>query len=437
MNSRTPRGLRILALAAAAVFLRAENCDGNLGEGSPSATVFRVSTARNTVQADGRSESPSISASGRYVAYASKAQNLALPVTSFKEIFVKDRDLDVTVNASQVANVISPTGQSDCQNPAISGTGRVVAFESKATIVGVGAAHTTFNIFVRNLDTNSVIQLLPTWPDADAVGASLSDDGRYLAFQSGATNLGIATGGNVQIFVADLGVGYPPPLTLISRSTAGAGIACNNNCFLARISADGNVVSFTSPSSNLDPASASPILEIFAGFRSQAACELVSRISALGARANNASFYSAISMDGRYVAYATVATNLTPGAGAQSLIVYDRTAQTTTLLAADPFITNPPFPGIAQFDKVGISGDGGLVCYRATDGLIHVVTSGGSNRVASQALGGQVANHTNTQFMLPDLSADGRWVMWAADSDNLVFDDTNATGDIFGFGLLR
>jgi Tol biopolymer transport system component len=399
--------------------------------------VFRVSTARNTVQADGRSESPSLSADGRYAAYASLAQNLALPVSPFKEIFVKDRELDLTVNASRMADVVTPGGQSDCQNPALSGNGRIVAFESKARLVGVGAAQATFNIFVRNLDTDALIQLLPTWPNAHAQGVSLSDDGRYLAFQCGATNLPIATGGNVQIFVADLGAGYPPPLTLISRSTAGAGIACNNNCFLARISADGNVVSFASPSSNLDPASATPLIEIFVGFRSQAPCELVSRAALLGPRANDASFYSAISADGRHVAYATVATNLTPGAGAQSLILYDRNAQSTTLLAGDPFITNPPFPGIAQFDKVGISGDGGLVCYRATDGLIHVVASGGSNRIASQALGGQVANHTNTQFMLPDLSADGRWVMWAADSDNLVLDDTNATGDVFGFGLLR
>jgi hypothetical protein len=431
---------RALALAAAAALLPAGSCDDNLGQGSPGPLVFRISTGTDTLEANDLCETPSISPEGRFVAFASKANNLALPRSTFKEAFLKDRWLDAVENISQVSTIIAtPT---DCVNPVVSADGNRVAFETKANMKGIGVVQATSNIFLRDRSTGNLQAVIGApWPNANLVGASLSSDGKILVFQSSATNLPIANpGGTSQIYAADMSGAFPPPLTIVSRSTLGPGTFCNNQCFLARISTDGKFVTFTSAAIDLDPAGVGPPsnLQVYVGTPTGALCELVSRASGAGAQGNATSVWSAISGDGRFVAFSSLATNLTPAAAAGSIAVRDRSGGGTTLLAAsDAYISNPPIIGL-MIDRCGISDDGQFVAYRSTASQIQLAgVQTGSVAVLSIGFGGALANNVNRQFFFTDLSGDGRWVAWQADSTNLILNDTNAVTDIYGYGPLR
>lgn len=434
---------RTLALAGACAFLPASNCDDNLGQGSPSPVVFRISTARDSVQADAASDSPSVSSDGRFVAFASKAQNLALPRSAFKEIFIKDRFLDTLENLSKVSTVINPAQAADCTSPAVSGDGNRVAFQSKGHLIGVGPLHATSNIYLRDRTTGVLSQVIGApWPDSDLAGATLSSDGMLLAFQSSATNLPIANpGGASQIYVADMSGTFPPPLTLVSRGTASAATFGNNQSFQARISTDGQFVTFASAATNLDPASPGPasILQVYVGTPTGAACQLVSRATGAGALGNGSSLWPTISGDGRFVAYTTFATNLTPGAPTTSIVVRDRGGSGTTLLAAsDPFATYIAVLSLYLIDRCGVSDDGQLVVYRSSASQVQLVTvPGGAPQVLSLGLGGAVSNNNNSQFFFPDLSGNGQWAVWQSDADNLILGETNAATDIYGFGRIR
>lgn len=163
--------------------------------------------------ADGPSEAPAMSQDGRYVGFYSQAKNL-VPEGASGNIFVRDTCLNQTSCVPQTAAVdlasdgSVPNGKVGRQ-VAMSGDGRFVAFISRATNLatnappsGVGGASGFTELYVRDLCTgpNASSNCAPH-TDLISVGAdgaasdgpslrpSLSSDGRYVAFESSATNL--------------------------------------------------------------------------------------------------------------------------------------------------------------------------------------------------------------------------------------------------------
>ena len=145
----------------------------------------------------------------------------------------------------------------------ISGGGRFVAFASSATNLDAADTDTTFDIYVRDRQTNDTILVSrATGVSGDKSNgtsseASISDDGRYVAFKSAATNLDAAdTDGVNDIYVRDL---TSNTTTLVSRATGLTGaVASNPNVLFSgsefpSISGDGQHVSFTTEASNFDP----------------------------------------------------------------------------------------------------------------------------------------------------------------------------------------
>ena len=173
-----------------------------------SGAVERVSVASDGSQAAaGASDASSISADGRYVAFASTAPNLVAGDTNLAaDVFVHDRVSGSTVRASVTASGGQAATASSLQPGGLSADGQVVAFDTAAPLA---AGDTGGNdVYVRDLAAGTTERISVNSAGLGANGnssaAAISADGRYVAFESSATNLDPAdTGGDEDVFVRD------------------------------------------------------------------------------------------------------------------------------------------------------------------------------------------------------------------------------------------
>ncbi len=197
---------------------------------------------------------PSISAHGRWVAF--------LTSTHFHhgnalEVAVRDMNGKRAVYASRASGRHGALAAGDCKLPMISANGRYVAFASKAKNLSRIDRDSVEDVFVRDLKTNRTLLVSRGKGKHGAAGSgdssspSISTDGRYVAFESYASNLGPADNSTTpDIFVRDMRSGR---VFLASRGTNG-GPAANAPSANPSISSDGRYVAFDSRGSNLSPA---------------------------------------------------------------------------------------------------------------------------------------------------------------------------------------
>lgn len=450
-RSRTVLGVfRTLALGLAAAILTAGSCKDNLGKSGPGPVTFRVSVGTNNLQANGASTSPrpcATSSDGRFVVFESTATNLSIPSAPVTEVFVRDRLNDVVENISQLgrfnSKFLGGVTLKDAHFPAISPDGRYVAFTTMNVLVGTESTpQTTENIFFFDRDTGLMSRVLPTtWPDHDMLIPSIgiTAAGRPLvAFHSQSTNLGFVTAGTTnQVYVADMSL-VTPTITLVSRDSVTPTTIANQSATVGQISADGTTVSFISQASNLGFGVLSRNEAFVGTLGVSVTVDLISRASGTSGVISNGDCYPpALSADGRFAAFVTTASNLTPNPPTFSIVVRDRNvaAPLTTLAASDP--DGFPVFIIIIFDTVSISGDGRFVAYHSsTDSQIYVRDMQGGATLVSRSTAGAVSNNT-VPLTTPVISGDGRWVFWNSDADNLVTDDTNGVQDVFGRGQLQ
>jgi Tol biopolymer transport system component len=155
--------------------------------------VERVSVDSSALQAvGGASQLPAISADGRFVAFASSATNLVADDTNgFQDIFVRDVVAGTTSRVSVSTSGGQANGGSD--SPAISADGRYVAFSSSATNLVTGDTNGKQDVFVRDLVVNTTTRVSignAGQGNDRSFTPSISADGRYIAFGSWSTNLG-------------------------------------------------------------------------------------------------------------------------------------------------------------------------------------------------------------------------------------------------------
>jgi Tol biopolymer transport system component len=288
--------------------------------------VERVSVTSTGEQARGSSYSSDISADGRYVAYYSYASNLSEGDANGQlDVFVYDRDTGIVERVSVSSS--GETGNSFSQDPVISADGRYVAFHSKASNLVEGDTNDTRDVFVYDRETDTIRRISTSsdggQADAWSAYASLSDDGRYVAFHSKAGNLveGDANGER-DVFVYDMQTGA---VELISGSMAGG--SGNGWSSGASISADGRYVAFHSEASDLVAGDTNACRDVFVYDRATGAMERVSQ-SGAGEQGARYSESASISADGRYVAFASAAENLVADDtnGQADAFVYDRLA---------------------------------------------------------------------------------------------------------------
>jgi Tol biopolymer transport system component len=300
-------------------------------------TSRRISRGRAGTQPDGHSFNPAISADGSLVAFESAATNLVAGDTNdSSDIFVSD--------GSTVRRVsVGPAGaqaNGSSHLPAISGDGRYVAFLSDAANLVPGDGNDLPDVFVRDLRYGITHRLSVATDGRQADGASfdvaLSADGRYVAFDSAATNLVAGdTNERTDVFVRDLRYGTTYRVSLGAGGGQGDGYSAGPS-----LSADGRYLAFTSAATNLVPGDTNFRSDVFVRDLRYGLTYRVS-LAADGSEANGYSTAAAISADGRYVGFTSAAGNLVASDtnGVEDGFVRDRWNRTTarTTVDADPF----------------------------------------------------------------------------------------------------
>ncbi|MFN8547629.1 MAG: calcium-binding protein, partial [Candidatus Eisenbacteria bacterium] len=344
-----------------------------LGGSAWAQTTSRVSVDSNGNQGNDVCDLPDCvtSADGRYTAFSSRASNLVSGDTNgYCDVFVHDLQTGTTTIASVDSNDVQ--GNDDSWDPSISADGRYVVFSYPAELVpGYG-----FGVFLHDLQggTTTIVSV-----SNGVVGysyhESISGDGRYVAFESDADNLVPGdTNGLLDIFVHDLQTGT---LTLVS--TDSTGVPGNDWSLESSISGDGRYVAFASHASNLVPGDTNGCSDVFVHDLQTGTTTLVS-VDPNGVQGDLLSEYPSISGDGRYVAFTSRSDNLVRGDTNQEedAFVHDLQTGAVTLVSVD---------------SNGLQGD--------------------------------------SQTFFSAISGDGRRVAFGSRSDNLVAGDTNGVSDVF------
>ena len=269
------------------------------------------------VAADSHSFAPSISADGRYVAFESWANNLSTQDDdSVTNVFLRDRVAGTTTLVSRIppGKNPSPSIAADChsEHPSISADGRYVAFASCADNLSTIDLNSAYDVFVFDRDSNGVVLASQNSDQEAADGGSgsgtlapkLSSNGRYVVFGSYADNLSSIDGAQFDVFRRDLTAGTTE---LVSRNSKG--VAANGASEAPAISATGRYVAFRSTADNLSSADNDAYQNVFVRDMSTGKTRLASRTSGEQA-ANGDSYATGISGNGRYVLFTSGANNL-------------------------------------------------------------------------------------------------------------------------------
>jgi len=393
----------------------------------------RVSVDSNGAQGNDYSWQPAISADGHYVAFGSLASNLVPGDTNGDtDIFVKDTTTGATTRVSVDSG--GAEANSASLDPTISGDGRYIAFDSNATNLVPGDTNNVGDVFLRDtaLGTTTRITLSSDGAQADneSFDPAISADGRYVAFTSWATNLVPGdTNGEPDVFVWDAVSGTTTRVSV--DSSAGQGNLTSDH---PSISGDGRYIAFESWATNLVPGDTNGRADIFVRDTTAGTTVRVS-VDSSGGEGNDWSSNPAISADGRDVAFTSWATNLVPGDTnvMRDLFVRDTVSGTTTAVSLDGGLTSSSsFPAISADGRyVAFESDASTLVpgdtNDATDVFARDMVSGSTTRVSVNSGGGQ-ADGTSDD---PAISADGRYVAFHSSAPNLVAGDTNGAEDVF------
>jgi Tol biopolymer transport system component len=240
------------------------------------------------------------SADGRYVVFESDASNLVAGDSNNAnwDIFVKDLQSGAIQRVSTDAAGVQ--GNDSSCNAQFSADGRTVVFESYASNLVNGDSNGANDVFVKDLQSGAIQRVSTDAAGAQGNGGSynaqFSADGRYVVFESGASNLVAGdSNGMRDVFVKDLQSGA------IQRvSTDAAGVQGNGAATSAQFSADGRYVVFESDASNLVAGDSNGTIDIFVKDLQSGAIQRVST-DAAGVQGNSHSSSNAqFSADGRY-----------------------------------------------------------------------------------------------------------------------------------------
>ncbi len=248
----------------------------------------------------------------------------------------------------------------------------------------------------------------------------------------------------VAVLPGGLVLAAPGDTTRVSVDSTGA--QANGASRWATISSNGVSVVFASEATNLVAGDTNGVEDIFVRNRQTGVTERVS-LADDESQANGWSEGSAISADGRYVAFVSSASNLIGGDtnGILDVFVRDRQLGQTKRVSVDSSGTQASGDPWSSYGDLAISSDGRFVTFAsdvtnlvsgdtngARDIFVHDMQTGATIRASVDSSGAQ-ANGPSTSS---DMSSDGSLIAFASNATNLVPDDTNGKADIFLHNIL-
>jgi len=342
----------------------------------------RVSVSATGEEANGPSERPSLSRDGNLVVFTSKADNLVPGDTNgLGDVFIYDRSAGTITCASRALD--GGPANNASRNAVISADGKYVAFESDASNLVLHDTNGVSDVFIYSLETQRTERISVSRtggdPDGPSFTPTISGDGTYVAFASRATNL-LATPPSDNPAVADIFIRDRLNGVTLWASRSSGGIAPNGDCLHPAISSDGRTVAFESTATNLALRDYNGVSDVFLHDRLTQETIPVSG-NLLGLTGNGASFSPALSGDGRYVVFASFASDLVSG----SLI-------------------NLAYSNIIVLDRIG-------------------------GRMSSITMGGDY--FTLGYSRNPVISEDGTLIAFCSDAATIEAGDSNGVADIF------
>jgi len=379
-------GTYVFAGVASGTYVVAEEVPDGYEQTYPRPTydgVDLVSLTDDGLQGDNDSWGPTaISADGRYVMFQSWSGNLVPGDPSGNHFYVRDLIAGTTdcVSVDSDEQLGHPGGSNNWPID-LSSDGRFAVYACAAPDLVPNDTNNKNDVFLRDrlLGITQRVSLANDGSegDGDSLGGSVSDDGRYVAFTSSATNLAADdTNGQHDVFLYDRQLGQ---LRLVSANPSG--VPAGGASRYPVVSGDGRYVVFQSDANDL-VSDDGPWTDVFL-YDVQAGTLEVAGLDASGAVPLGQNYWPSISADGRFLAFQSNAA-IFPGDTNGKSDVFLRDRQT------------------------------GEVWW------------------ASQAHDGSAANDYSLRSRI---SPDGHYVTFVSDGNNLVPDDTNAARDVFLYGL--
>lgn len=349
------------------VSIASDGTQGNGGSGVNFHTGANVGDAYHAISAD-----------GSVVAFVSLADNLVPGdlnggpgITDGMDVFVRDFSSGTTTRVSLSSAGVE--ADRPCSGVAISADGRYVSFQTDASTLVKGDTNGLGDVFVHDRQTGVTERASVTNTGLEANsqsgntpvgiiipylrGFDLSGDGRHSVFESIASNLDPKdlNGGIKDVFLRDLAQGTT---TLVSVATSGeVGFDAS---FDPSTSLDGRFVAFTSLAFNLVSADTNGEADIFVRDLQLGTTTRVS-VDSSGLQSNRGSWNPSISDDGRWIAFESLASNLVPGDtnNAMDVFLHDRLNGTTSRISVDSFAAQSAAGGSHPL----ISADGSVVAF--------------------------------------------------------------------------
>jgi hypothetical protein len=399
--------------------------------------IERVSITSAGIQANGDSEEPSISSDGLIVAFISEATNLVPGDTNAaQDVFVHDLDTGITERVS-VASA-GTQGDDDAFSLSLSSNGSFVAFGSFAANLVGGDTNDVIDVFVHDRDSGTTarvsIATAGTQANDESFSPAISSSGRFVAFRSDATNL-VAndTNNNSDIFVRDRTLGVTQRVSVASDGTQ-----ANGDSILPAISADGRFVAFSSEASNLVAGDSNNLADIFVHDRQNDTTVLIVGPAEFNTGSGIIIVAPSISPDGDFVGLRSNADDLVPGDTNNSFDTFliDR----GTAIAERSSVSTSEGEGNSDSSRPSISSNNRFVVFASiATNLVSEDTNGfedvfvrdrdeGKTRRASLTFDGSEGD--NRSFFAV-ISGDGQYVAFTSLAENLVANDTNGFSDIF------
>lgn len=329
-----------------------------------SGSTERVSLGANGEEGNGDSLNPRISADGRFVVFESQANNLVGgDGNNARDIFVRDRQLGTTELIS-IVNGQSANG--DSRHPAISADGRYVTFYSLAANLAANDGNGVGDVFLYDRQNGTMTAVSLTTGGQTGNGESrnpaVSGDGQFVAFESVATDLVADDNNNSSdVFLFSLQSGVLQRVSINAANEEG-----NGHSYEPDLSAGGHFVVFQSQAENLGEGDSNEKSDIFVYSRNQDDQVLIERVNLSsadgGGQANGDSGSPAISADGRFVTFSSFANNLTGGeiyGNYLDIYLFDRQSDTIERISADALGQEPEGASV----NPDISADGRFVSF--------------------------------------------------------------------------
>ncbi len=327
------------------------------------AGTSRASVGTNGEQtAYSNSYAPMVSATGRYVIFETVAQNFYPGWNGRQQVYLRDREAPLTECVS-VSSSETP-GNYDSLHGSVSADGRFVVFQSSATnLVTPSTTFSRFHVFLRDRQNGTTLLISAAAGGAEGNWHSkapvISADGRYIAFVTGATNLTEPPVGSYeQIVRCDRLTGE---IVLVSLHDV-TGTLAGSHCAHPAISDDGNRIVFQTYA-GLEPRDQTGNQDIY--LRDVAAA--TTRLASVGWNGNESgnlhSYDPAISGDGSHAAFESMATNLiADGLGGQGQ-VYLRDMEAAFTRRISENAAGQLGNGYSSYPS--INGDGGAVAFQS------------------------------------------------------------------------